>query len=294
MARQGRSLLAGAVGLALVGLALPATALARPSLYVALGDSYTAGPLIPNPTGDPIDCGRSTNNYPHIVARAIDPGRFVDVSCGSATTKNMTRPQTGLPLGGTNPPQFDALSRRVRLVTIGIGGNDMGFGDIVTTCAGLGLEGGGQGHPCADHYTSGGVNRIYKRLHNVVGPRLKRTFKGIERRSPRARLLVVGFPDPVPQPPGCFPIVPLASGDLPFLHGVARRLDRVERRHARAAGADFVELVPGSIGHDICQPPGTKWYEGIVPTSLAYPAHPNILGEEFAARRVLAVLTASG
>ena len=290
----GRLGLAFAIGLAAVAFAAPAGAAGAVHRYVALGDSYTAGPLIPNPTGEPIDCGRSTNNYPHVVARAIHPAVFRDVSCGSATTKDMTMPQTGLPLGGTNPPQFDALGRRVGLVTVGIGGNDMGFGGIVTTCAELGFQSGGADHPCTDHYTSGGVNRVYRRLHDVVGPRLRRTFQGIERRAPHARLLVVGYPDPVPQPPGCYPVVPLAPGDLPFLHGVARRLDRVERRHAKAAGAEYVELVPGSIGHDICQPPGTKWYEGIIPTSPAYPAHPNALGEAYAARRVFAVLGASG
>ena len=36
---------------------------------------------------------------------------FLDVSCGWAETKHMTSPQTGLPLGGTNPPQFNALRR---------------------------------------------------------------------------------------------------------------------------------------------------------------------------------------
>jgi GDSL-like Lipase/Acylhydrolase family len=283
---------AAAVALAVVPIAGAPAAAAAPHLYVALGDSYTAGPLIPQPTGDPIDCGRSTHNYPHLVAKAIAPGRFLDVSCGSATTRDMRSPQTGLPLGGTNPPQFDALSRRVDLVTVGIGGNDMGFGDIVTTCVELGLKSLGAGQPCTDHYTPGGYNQVYRRLHDVVGPHLRRTFRGIERRAPHARLLVVGYPDPVPQAPGCYPVAPLAPGDLPFLHGVAHRLDRVERRRARAAGADYVELLPGSIGHDICQLPGTKWYEGIVPTSPAYPAHPNALGEAYAARRVLSVLGA--
>ena len=111
----GRLGLAFAIGLAAVAFAAPAGAAGAVHRYVALGDSYTAGPLIPNPTGEPIDCGRSTNNYPHVVARAIHPAVFRDVSCGSATTKDMTMPQTGLPLGGTNPPQFDALGRRVGL-----------------------------------------------------------------------------------------------------------------------------------------------------------------------------------
>ena len=54
--------------------------------YVSLGDSYTSAPLVPVPTGNPIGCGRSTNNYPSDVARVIKPSSFTDVSCGSATT----------------------------------------------------------------------------------------------------------------------------------------------------------------------------------------------------------------
>jgi lysophospholipase L1-like esterase len=260
-------------------------------VYVALGDSYTAGPLIPNPKGQPIDCGRSTRNYPTLVANAIRPAEFRDVSCGSAQTEHMTQPQTGLPLGGTNPPQFNALDPGVDLVTLGIGGNDMGFGGIVNTCVELGLQSLGRGHPCTDHFNAGGVDEVVRRLEQEVAPALAAVLDGIRERSPGARLVVVGYPDPVPQDPGCFPVVPLARGDLPYLHQVARNLSATVEEQARADGAEFVDLLPGSIGHDICQLPPTKWYEGIVPTSPAYPAHPNARGMSFAAQRVLATLS---
>jgi hypothetical protein len=82
---------------------------ATTSPYVSLGDSYTAAPLVPNPTGNPIGCGRSTNNYPSDVARARSVSSFTDASCSSATTANMTQSQS-VPFGGTNPPQFNSLS----------------------------------------------------------------------------------------------------------------------------------------------------------------------------------------
>ncbi|MFL5870392.1 MAG: SGNH/GDSL hydrolase family protein [Solirubrobacterales bacterium] len=274
----------------LLALAAPAGAASQVGVYVALGDSYTAGPLVPNPTGDPIDCGRSDHNYPSLVATAIRPAEFRDVSCGSAQTKDMTAPQTGLPLGGTNPPQFNALDSSVDLVTLGIGGNDMGFGGIVETCAELGIQSSGQGHPCSDHYHAGGVDEIAQRLDEKVGPAITRVIDGIHERAPNARLVVVGYPDPVPQPPGCYPVVPIAAGDLPYLHLVAHNLSATVVDRARAGGAEFVDLLDGSAGHDICQLPPKKWYEGIVPTSPAYPAHPNALGMEFAARQVLATL----
>jgi len=40
--------------------------------------------------GDPIDCGRSDHNYPSLVNGAFGYSTFVDVSCGSAQTKDMT------------------------------------------------------------------------------------------------------------------------------------------------------------------------------------------------------------
>src|SRR5258708_24306794 len=116
--------------LALLVLAFVTTEATRAQgsgVYVALGDSYTSAPVIPNQHGDPIDCGRSDHNYPSLVAEALGAATFVDVSCGSAETKHMTEPQTGLPLGGTNPPQFNALRPDATLVTVGIGGNDAGL-----------------------------------------------------------------------------------------------------------------------------------------------------------------------
>ena len=108
-------------------------------VYIALGDSYTSGPLVPMQHGDPIDCGRSDRNYPSLIAEEFKPETFIDVSCGSAQTKHMTEPQDGLPLGGTNPPQFNALREDATLVTVGIGGNDAGLVGVAEDCAQLGL-----------------------------------------------------------------------------------------------------------------------------------------------------------
>ena len=70
----------------LIALAGATTAHAAGGIYVALGDSYTSAPLVPNQHGEPIDCGRSDHNYPSLVAEALKVSTFVDVSCGSAET----------------------------------------------------------------------------------------------------------------------------------------------------------------------------------------------------------------
>ncbi|WP_199856744.1 hypothetical protein [Nocardia suismassiliense] len=51
-----------------------------------------------------------------------------------------------------------------------------------------------------------------------------------------------------------------------------------------------MDTYTSSIGHDMCQAPGTKWLEGPIPTDLAAPVHPNELGAQDQARQIIATL----
>jgi hypothetical protein len=75
---------AAAVAIAVIGVAVPTSAQEQVSRYAALGDSFTAGPLIPNQLNDPIGCLRSDHNYPHLVAAALGVAEFRDASCAGA------------------------------------------------------------------------------------------------------------------------------------------------------------------------------------------------------------------
>ncbi|HEY1179778.1 MAG TPA: GDSL-type esterase/lipase family protein, partial [Phytomonospora sp.] len=131
--RSGRTALAVAAALAATLLAQqPAQAAADPGKYVALGDSFTAGPLVPHQTLDVPGCLRSDHNYAALLAEEIDAGEFTDASCSGATTKDMFAPQGTF--WGTNAPQLDAVTPDTTLVTIGISGNDVGFMDVLLTC----------------------------------------------------------------------------------------------------------------------------------------------------------------
>src|SRR5215475_7481089 len=110
MARFARPVIVASVVAAVAFLVAPTAAGARkppPSSYVALGDSYTAGPLIPLQESDPLGCLRSDHNYPHLVAAALGVSDFRDPSCSGAETDDMTAPQGVTP--GPNPPQLDSL-----------------------------------------------------------------------------------------------------------------------------------------------------------------------------------------
>src|SRR3954470_19340036 len=83
--------------------------------YVALGDSYTAGPVIPVQQSNadiPGGCLQSDHNYPHLVAKELVAAQFADASCSGATTDDMTGAQDVQ--FGPNPPQFDRLNAQTK------------------------------------------------------------------------------------------------------------------------------------------------------------------------------------
>jgi lysophospholipase L1-like esterase len=185
----------------------------------------------------------------------------------------MTQAQS-VPLG-SNPPQFNALTPDTDLVTITIGGNDIGFSSIVETCAAKSLT-NPFGNPCQRHYTSGGADQLAAAV-NAAAPKVAAVLAGIRHRAPHARIVVVGYLRILPPSGGCWPAMPIARGDVPYLNGVESELNGMLGQQASNAGATFVN--PGPItGHDVCQPPSRKWVEGILPTSLAFPVHPNAAG----------------
>jgi hypothetical protein len=117
-----------------------------PGGYVALGDSYASGPGIPDQVPGSYLCFRSDHNYPSLVAQALRPASFTDVSCAGATSGSMTG------LQGLAAPQFNALGVQDRLVTVGIGGNDAGFALVAIVCLALApLDPGGRTVPRALH-----------------------------------------------------------------------------------------------------------------------------------------------
>lgn len=267
-ARRVRALLAALV--AALALALPATASAAPS-YVALGDSFTAGPLIPLPI-EPYGCLKSDHNFPHLAAPKLGVPAFRDPSCSGAETEDMTEPQGVDP--GPNPPQFDALDAETAIVTVQIGGNDIGFSEIAENCASLTPT----GTPCQDTYASGGRDLISERIAETA-PKVAAVLQGIRERSPSARIFVVNYLPILPDSgPGCWPQVPITNADVPYVRAKQKELNAMLAEQAAAGGATLLDAYSAGIGHDSCKLPVIRWVEPVVPASPAAPLHPNLFG----------------
>ncbi|WP_316521277.1 SGNH/GDSL hydrolase family protein [Kitasatospora brasiliensis] len=269
--------------------------------YVALGDSYTAGMNIAPQTGEPGACYRSAVNYPSLVAKALAlaPGQFKDVSCSSARTGDLTGPQKVA--DGTNPAQLDALNADTRLVTVGIGGNDAGFMEVVTQCAKENLVDIVKGvitdsadrvsqSPCRDHYAAGNGTDEVQRKVDAAGVRLGGVLQDIRKRSPKAKVYVIGYPGLLPaDPASCLPVLgnAVATADLGFLVEKEQQLNGMLRKSAEAAGAVFVDLAGPSAGHDMCAGEAERWVEPPLPAHGLAPIHPNAKGQEAASAVVL-------
>jgi len=269
---------------------------APPTVYVALGDSYTAGPFINLDFSGtvPPGCAQSKFSYPYLVASSIGADVFRDPSCSSATSANFTSPQAVS--GGVNPPQYDALLPDATVVTIGIGGNDVGLVSLATNCINLApvpLAAAPLGESCASRYTAGGVDQYSDKIA-AFAPVFSDMLEEVHRRAPAAQVFVVGYPSVLPEGPGCWPYVPLLAPDVAYVRAKVMELNALEAQLAAAHGATFVDTWTSSIGHDACQAVDQAWVDGIIPFPPAYPMHPNAPGMSNTGRVVAGAISSGG
>lgn len=245
--------------------------------YAALGDSYTAGPLIPIQRDDPWGCLRSTNNYPSLVAPSLSGLEFRDVSCSGADTKDMANAQGVTP--GPNPPQFDALDSGTQVVTVQIGGNDIGFSSIARSCGSLTPT----GSPCQDSYVTANGDELRQRV-DATHSKVDAVLDGIKAKAPNAKIFVVNYSAIFPHGPnvagieGCWPVLTVSPEDVAYLRGIQVYLNDMLETQAVANGVHYVDIYSASVGHDACALPHERWIEPLAPSTPAAPLHPNLVG----------------
>jgi lysophospholipase L1-like esterase len=272
---------------AAAGVSSSAAAYSAPSgPVVALGDSYTAGALLPiDSRARPPGCLRSAKAYPVLVAHALG-APLTNVACTNAGVKEMTGAQkTYL---GTNPAQLTALAPDDRLVLLTLSGDDMGFLNVLKECMKLSFT-RPWGSPCEAYYTKGGTDQLAASV-SAEAPKMAQLLAAIAARAPRARIAIVGYPDMFPQSGGCWPAVPITNGDVAYLRGIEVKINAMLAAAAKAAGATFVNTYTPTIGHDFCTPESVRDVEGLLPGSLELPFHPNARGQQAIASAVLAAL----
>ncbi|MEV0776901.1 SGNH/GDSL hydrolase family protein [Streptomyces sp. NPDC050428] len=302
------TLAAGALVPTQLAGAAPASAAASYE-WVALGDSYTAG-VIPA-AGEVFEvprdgCERTDQSYPQVIDR--DLGSLIEltnVSCGAATIEDITFNAQN-PIGRhlppfsedpdypfpPVPPQSEAVSPGTDVVTVGVGGNTLGFADMLFTCLQLGSGSGGVDTPCRDELAHTVPDRLTK-VSNDYGEMLT----ALQERAPHAKIVTVGYPTVIPEDTSkCRyddwqQFASITPGDLDWLRkDVLEPLNKVIEKSAGNHDATFVNLYDSSRQHSVCD--SGKWVEGIFtrfPDQLAF-VHPNAKGHQNAADHVSAAV----
>lgn len=315
---------AALVALAALTLAVPATATAstsaaaapvplaaaEPVQWAALGDSYTAGVFVGDPSpalGSPDrdGCDRTTGSYPNLVAAGLAAGppsgrtvELTDISCGAATIKDIAEArQTPIspvqpPEGGwpSVAPQVDRaeLNADTDVVTIGIGGNSLPFGTIFMSCLAAGIGQPDDATPCRDAYEAGGPildpESIYDKYDRVTRE-YAAMLRDVEEKAPNAKIVTVGYPTIVPEDATTcdredttelaadikgFGKISATHGDIAWLNEVTTHFNAIIEAITELSDGTFVDTAASSVGHDLCQPRGTKWVEGVCGEAGSY------------------------
>ncbi len=244
---------------------LQATALTPPSpAYVAMGSSFAAGPSIglKDPAA-PAPCWRSRDNYAQQLARKRHLS-LADRSCSGATTPDLlTHRQFGL------PPQIDGLGPETELVTVTIGGNDVGY------MADLGAASCRNASRGACPTTN--AEPLEPRFVKLRAD-LTELAQAVHHRSPKAVLIFVNYVTLLPAQGGCPDKAPLQAAELGEFRTRLARINAVTDEVAQQNGARVLHASDLSLGHDLCSaapwvngwnthgPDGTRWA----------PYHPNL------------------
>jgi lysophospholipase L1-like esterase len=252
------------------------------SRYVALGSSMAAGPgILPPVLGAPLLAFRSARNYPHLVAKKLGLD-LTDVTYSGATTANvLADKQYGA------PPQVNALDGSEALITVTIGGNDVGYVPLLTAAC---LPRPMRGMPMIGGRLRDLLDRDARdRALTAVADALLEVARKLRQRAPQARILFVDYLTLLP--PAGVRAAPLSERDAHLGRHVAETLERHTATAATAAGCGLVRASEASREHHAWSPePWTT--KGVLPLpGQPFPFHPNAAGMRAVADLVVAQAT---
>lgn len=246
--------------------AAAAPAIEAGGIYVALGSSIASGFGI---SVQSTDCGRSDRNYPNLIAARFDL-QLTDVTCGGAIVPNVVdTPQ------GANPPQLDALTAEVDLVTFTVGGNDIVYNGSALACS----------DPASECTAPPDLDARVA----ATGPALVAMIDAIRAIAPDATLVLVTYPKEVPDA-NC-EALSLTDAERAILADMGARLEQVFLEVAEETGVVLVDPYVEPGDHTGCAPPEDRWVAGAVADD-GFAFHPTALGHEVMAELIAEALGA--
>jgi lysophospholipase L1-like esterase len=240
-----------ALGLAavIIGTSIPAQASSAVH-YVALGDSYSSGVGAGSTSGS---CDQSPNAYPALWAKANSPASFAFAACSGATTTDVIN------------SQLSSLSSATTLVSITIGGNDVGFSSVMETCVLNSTS------TCQSAVSAG-----VKYVDDTLPGQLDTTLADIRAHAPNAKVVVVGYPDFYDLSASL--CLGLSSADHQALDNGVSDLDAALKTAAAANNDTFADVRSAFSGHELCD--GAGWLNSVDILDIDSSYHPTATGQK--------------
>jgi hypothetical protein len=277
--------------------------------YVALGDSFQSGEgtfdYLRGTDEDGNRCHRSDRAYPKRIAV---PFRVDFWACSGAVINDL-RIRTdggGAPWddGADGKTYLDRLDDDTKLVTVGIGGNDMEFADILAGCIKDSLL---DLNPFADNScendygdrVEANLTRLTTKNGNGLTP-LEQLYDDIRRNAPLARMLVLGYPRFYVEGGAHNSHTDDFCGgvriaDQRWINNGIRALNTAIKAAAARVGGQFVDVYATPNGHELCSGAGDHFLNGIAmgftgPKPESY--HPTVYGHSLLTGTVGSAFTA--
>jgi lysophospholipase L1-like esterase len=233
---------------AITGTATPAKAASSVN-YVALGDSYSSGVGAGDESGS---CDLSPNAYGPLWASANSPNSFTFDACSGATTSSVIS------------SQLSSLSASTTLVSITIGGNDVGFSSIMETCI---LE--------STSSCESAVSSAEEYANDTLPGNLSTLFADIKADAPNAKVVVLDYPDFYDLSVSI--CLGLSSADHQALDNGINDLDGVLQTATDNAGFYFADVRSQFSGHELCDDAG--WLNSVEIFDIHTSYHPTATGQ---------------
>lgn len=277
------------------------TWVAPKGLYVALGDSFSAGegnpPYLSGTDSKGYDrCHRSTFGYPFDVN--LDDGFYAPNFSFHACSGAVIRDFASANAGNHEPAQLSWLrsaGTRTKLVTLSVGGNDAYFAKVIQAC----FEATFLNFSCQNVWNGAMVGAI--RLMSTNTPSnplsLAQLYKRVAADAPNAQIIVVGYPRFFPPSPGFFCSTGAGptywdKGQMSWLNEKVKEGDNAISSAVAATGNSRIHYVAGSYdafnGHERCT--HEPYYNGIIGSldeNVSVGSfHPNMKGQRRLAQLV--------
>jgi lysophospholipase L1-like esterase len=217
--------------------------------YVALGDSYSSGVGTGSYTLDSA-CKRSVYAYPYLYAQSHPGTSLAFVACSGAKTSDLLA------------NQIQAVTSATTLVTMTIGGNNIGFANLI--------------YQCTLTDCSAALDSTRANLEQTLGAALDRVITAVKSDAAvGAKIIVLGYPH-VFSSAGCFGTLGISSTERTKANALADSLDQVIAMHAAADGVTYRSAISAFTGHAVCS--SSPWVNGLNLLNTGESYHPTRSG----------------